>query len=136
MDLLTHTHVNHDLCGNIMELEQDRAIVELETTEIMQVDAHHLIHGGFIFGLADYAAMCAVNHPNVVLGSSESKFIRPVLTHQTLRATAKVVKKNGKKRHVNVVVNSLGRIIFEGTFTCFILEQHVTTGAQSPHFLL
>jgi acyl-coenzyme A thioesterase PaaI-like protein len=44
----------------------------------MVVDAHGLVHGGFVFGLADYAAMLAVNDPNVVLGAAEARFLKPV----------------------------------------------------------
>jgi len=43
----------------------------------MVVDDHKLVHGGFIFGAADYAAMAAVNDPNVVLGSAEVSFLKP-----------------------------------------------------------
>ena len=32
---------------------------------------------GFIFGAADYAAMLAVNQPNVVLGAAETHFLKP-----------------------------------------------------------
>ena len=54
-----------------------KAIVELTATPEMEADASGLTHGGFTFGLADYAAMLAVNHPNVVLGSAQTKFTSP-----------------------------------------------------------
>jgi acyl-coenzyme A thioesterase PaaI-like protein len=44
----------------------------------MAADQRGLVHGGFTFGLADYAAMVAVNDPNVVLGAAEVRFLAPV----------------------------------------------------------
>ena len=58
--------------------------MELLTNRSMAVDETGLVHGGYIFGLADYAAMIAVNHPNVVLGSSEVKFLKPVRAGETV----------------------------------------------------
>jgi len=43
----------------------------------MAVDQMGLVHGGFTFGAADFAAMAAVNDPNVVLVSSECRFFKP-----------------------------------------------------------
>jgi acyl-coenzyme A thioesterase PaaI-like protein len=44
----------------------------------MAVDDRGLVHGGFVFGLADHAAMLAVNDPNVVLGAASTRFLKPV----------------------------------------------------------
>jgi len=44
----------------------------------MAADARGLVHGGFTFGLADYAAMLAVNEPTVVLASAQTKLITPL----------------------------------------------------------
>ena len=72
MDIVTHSIANHELLGTSRKVETGReAEVELTATEAMAVDDKGLIHGGFTYGLADYAAMLAVNHPFVVLGGSE-----------------------------------------------------------------
>ena len=84
--------------GKPLELTAGYAVVELETNSEMVVDDQGLVHGGFAFGLADYAAMLAVNDPNVVLGSAEVKFVAPVRLGETLTATAELVEANGKKR--------------------------------------
>jgi acyl-coenzyme A thioesterase PaaI-like protein len=46
------------------------AVVELKTKENMRADEKNLVHGGFIFSLADYCAMLTVNEPTVVLASA------------------------------------------------------------------
>jgi acyl-coenzyme A thioesterase PaaI-like protein len=91
----------------------------------MAVDQFNLVHGGFIFGLADYAAMLAVNHPNVVLGAAQVKFLRPTIVGDTAEATAQVETTEGKKQQVVVSVSTGEGTVFEGTFICFSLAKHV-----------
>jgi acyl-coenzyme A thioesterase PaaI-like protein len=82
------------------------------------------VHGGFTFGLADYAAMLSVNDPNVVLGSAETKFLAPVKVGEVLQATAEVLESRGKKRLVKCTVNTT-KPVFEGIFTCFVLDKNI-----------
>ena len=91
----------------------------------MVVDEHGLVHGGFVFGLADHAAMIAVNHPNVVLGAAEIKFLKPVRVNQIVTAEGTVMRREGKKQVVSVVARCDDREVFEGEFTCFVLDKHV-----------
>jgi len=95
----------------------------------MAADARGLVHGGFPFGLADYAAMMAVNDPNVVLGSAEVRFLAPVRVGQRAVAEARVTEVKGKKRAVAVTVRADGVPVLEGTFAAFVLDRHVLDGA-------
>ena len=74
----THLTIDQSLCGTPLELGDGTASVALDTTRQMSVDEQGLVHGGFVFGLADYAAMLAVNEPNVVLAGAESRFLKPL----------------------------------------------------------
>ena len=91
----------------------------------MCVDLNVLIHGGFTFSLADYAAMLAVNHPYVVLGSASVKFIAPVKKGEVMYAEAKVIRAEGRKTSVSVEVTANDKIVFNGEFICFSLDRHV-----------
>ena len=91
----------------------------------MAADRHGLVHGGFIFSLADHAAMLAVNHPNVVLGAAKTKFLRPVVVGEKVLAEAKVDRREGKKIFVQVTVDRGEETVFEGEFTCFEPPKHV-----------
>ncbi len=73
MHLNTHLNINTSLCGKVTRLQENYAEVLLHTTQQMTADRQGLVHGGFIFGAADYTAMLAVNDPLVVLGASSSK---------------------------------------------------------------
>ena len=121
----THKQINTKLCGTPICLKQDFSKIEMMSDATMAVDHTGLVHGGFIFGLADHAAMIAVNHPNVVLGSADVKFLKPVKAGEKVIATANVVSKDGKKQIVSVTVNRGEDVVFQGVLTCFVLDHHV-----------
>jgi uncharacterized protein (TIGR00369 family) len=125
MSIQTHNNTNASLCGKPVKLGEGYSLVSLQTTEEMGVDDFGLVHGGFVFGLADYAAMIAVNHPNVALGAADVKFLKPVRVGETLMAEARMEKVEGKKQTVSVRVVRHEENVFEGAFVCFILKKHV-----------
>jgi uncharacterized protein (TIGR00369 family) len=121
----THKEIDRELCGEPIELKEGYARVELKTMDRMKVDETGLVHGGFIFGLADYAAMIAVNHPNVVLGAADVKFLKPVKAGEIATAEAQVEPSESRKTKVNVTVKTDTAEVFQGIFTCFVLDKHV-----------
>ncbi|MDX1701902.1 MAG: hotdog domain-containing protein [Melioribacteraceae bacterium] len=126
MKVLTHNLAKPNLLGEPIYIETEKkAEVKLTCTEQMVVDKKGLIHGGFTYGLADYAAMLAINHPNVVLGSSKSRFIAPVKNGDTMTALAKVSESDGRRSVVNVDVHVGTKIVYSGEFTCYTLNNHV-----------
>lgn len=125
MTLNTHLAIDAALVGTPTALSEGRASVVLATTDAMAADARGLVHGGFLFGLADYAAMLAVNDPNVVLGSADTKFLAPVRVGETVRAEAQREEVKGRKHMVRVVGRVGDRAVFEGVFTTFVLDGHV-----------
>ena len=125
MTIKTHQQIDPRLCGIPLTVEPDFSRVELKTDDAMKVDHLGLVHGGFIFGLADYAAMIAVNDPNVVLGAADVKFLKPVRKGETVVAEARVTVKKGKKQMVSVTVTRNEETVFTGEFACFVLDKHV-----------
>jgi uncharacterized protein (TIGR00369 family) len=126
MDIKTHVCANREFLGTPLEVVEGKyAKVELVTKESMAVDDWGLIHGGFAFGLADYAAMLAVNDPNVVLGSAEARFTAPVKNGEKMVAEAKVEAVDRRKRIVVTEITVDDNVVFKGTFTCFVLDKHI-----------
>jgi uncharacterized protein (TIGR00369 family) len=125
MKILTHQTIDQSLCGRPLEVDDGTSTVSLSTLPSMSADATGLVHGGFVFGLADYAAMIAVNHPNVVLGAADVKFLKPVLVGDTVIAKAQVEEVQGKKHWVAVSVVKDDETVFQGMFTCFALDSHI-----------
>ena len=124
-NICTHLSIDQALCGKPQLIENGKSCITFTALPEMEADKSGLVHGGFVFGLADYAAMLAVNHPNVVLGSADVKFLKPVQVGETLEARASVQKVDGKKQLVEVVVNQGESIVFSGGFTCFVLDAHI-----------
>ena len=91
----------------------------------MAADDHGLVHGGFVFGLADYAAMLAVNDPNVVLAGADVRFLMPVVVGEQLVAEAWVEEADGRKSRVRVEVVRDGDTVMSGDFRCVTLARHV-----------
>ena len=125
MELDTHLQIDNSLCGTVVKVQGDISEVILHTSKQMSVDNQSLVHGGFVFGAADLAAMSAVNDPYVVLGSSSCKFTAPVKVGDTVLCKAKVSSTSGKKKVVEVEAFVEEKLVFEGSFTTFVLDEHV-----------
>jgi acyl-coenzyme A thioesterase PaaI-like protein len=121
----THDRIAASLCGHPVALSPGHARVVLEAIPEMAADARGLVHGGFTFGLADYAAMLAVNEPTVVLASAETKFLGPVVTGDRLEAEAAVERSEGRRRWVKVVVRRAGTPVLEGQFLAVVPDGHI-----------
>jgi len=121
----THKRINQELSGEVVRMERGYVEVRLVTTVEMLADDLGLIHGGFIFSAADYAAMLAVNEPNVVLVGSDCQFLSPVKFHDEVNFKAKLRHKEGRKRNVHVEAFVLDIKVFEGEFKTVVTDRHV-----------
>jgi uncharacterized protein (TIGR00369 family) len=125
MDIHTHHLIDQELCGQPVDLQPGYCRVTFTATDRMAADDKGLVHGGFVFGLADYAAMLAVNDPHVVLGAAALKFLKPVSVGDVLSAEARVSEVKGRKHVVAVQVSRNDETMLEGQLTCFVLDRHV-----------
>ena len=121
----THEKISAALCGRPEELRPGYARVVLEAGREMAADDRGLVHGGFTFGLADYAAMLAVNEPTVVLASATTKFLGPVVAGERLEAEANVERTDGRKRWVKVTVRRGDAAVMEGEFMAVVPDHHI-----------
>lgn len=123
--LVTHTKINTNLSGEIVKINPGYAKVVLDTQELMRADEVGLVHGGFIFGAADFAAMAAVNEPNVILASCNCLFLSPVRVGDQVTFEAEEHQKEGRKRTVYVKGYVYDIKVFEGEFKTVITDRHV-----------
>jgi acyl-coenzyme A thioesterase PaaI-like protein len=123
--ITTHLGIDRRLCGEPISWGGGRASARFVATAEMGVDERGLVHGGFVFGLADHAAMLAINDPFVVLGAAEVRFLGPVRVGDEVIATAERVESKGKKHVVQVSAKVGDREVLAGTMTAFVLEEHV-----------
>lgn len=123
--LQTHLMIDRTLSGDLEKLERGYAKVVLTTTEDMRADSVGLVHGGFIFSAADFAAMAAVNEPNVVLAGANCQFLAPVRVGDEVLFEAKVRHSEARKRNVLVTGYSHDVKVFEAEFKTVVTEKHV-----------
>lgn len=123
--IATHERINQELSGEVVVMESGYVELRLTTTPEMLADDIGLIHGGFVFSAADYAAMLAVNEKNVVLVASDCQFLSPVKFHDEVRVVARVRHKEGRKRNVNVQAFVHEVKVFEGEFKTVVTERHI-----------
>jgi acyl-coenzyme A thioesterase PaaI-like protein len=121
----THLGISPKWVGEALNVAAGRSSARLRTIAEMAADGQGLVHGGFTFGLADFAAMLAVNDPHVVLGAAEARFLAPVRVGEVLLARAEVLEEKGKKRTVTCSVSNGDIEVFAATFTCFVLDRHI-----------
>lgn len=123
--LTTHERINRALSGEVDKLDDGFARIILETIDEMSADDLGLVHGGFIFSAADFAAMAAVNDKNVVLASAQTQFLAPVKVGDSVIFEARVRQKEGRKRNVKVTGHVLDIKVFEAEFSTVVLERHI-----------
>jgi acyl-CoA thioesterase len=123
--LITHIKINTNFSGEVVKLNAGYAKIQLDTLEVMRADELGMVHGGFIFSAADFAAMAAVNEPNVVLASCNCLFLSPVRVGDQVIFEAEEHQKEGRKRTVNVKGYVYEVKVFEGEFKTVITDRHV-----------
>jgi acyl-coenzyme A thioesterase PaaI-like protein len=128
----THLQGDPQLCGTLISSGPGMAEAELATDSRMRVDELGLLHGGFVFDLADYAAMLAVNAPNVVLAAAEARFPKPVRVGDGLVARASRIDENGREHRVRVAVQVRQITVFEGELSCLVPSTHVLQTERQP----
>jgi acyl-coenzyme A thioesterase PaaI-like protein len=123
----THRRLDPRLTGTPEELGDGHSEVVLVPGPETAADETGLVHGGFVFGLADHAAMLAVNHANVVLAGAQVRFLAPVTVGERLVARARRLSEEGSESRpvVEVEVLAGGEPVFAGTFRCAVPAEHV-----------
>jgi acyl-coenzyme A thioesterase PaaI-like protein len=121
----THEKIDTILCGNIVSLTEGKSQVVLETSDTMRADEKGMVHSGFVFSAADYAAMIAVNMKNVILIGSTTTFLAPIRVGDIIIFDARVRHKDGRKRDVNVKGTVDNVVVFKGEFRTVIPENHI-----------
>jgi len=130
MTINTHLEISEDLCGRVTDLQPGSCTLELTPMAQIRADDRGLVHGGFIFGAADYAAMLAINDPHVVLAGAEVRFMKPTRVGERLVFKAETVTDHPRRPSVEVhALDAAGEEVFRGVFSCAVLSRHVLDGA-------
>lgn len=101
---------------NLVDISKDLCTMEALITE-SSMNPYNIVHGGFIFGLADTAAGILVKMNNIkgVTSSANIVYLRPV-SNDKIVAQAKLLKTGSKISIVEVEVFSLDKMIAKVIF--------------------
>ena len=78
--------------------------------------------------MACQSNLLAVNDPNVVLGSADTRFVAPVKAGEVVVAVATRARVDRRKHTIDVVCSVGDTAVLKGTFTAFVLDSHVLAG--------
>ncbi|MGP1450521.1 MAG: PaaI family thioesterase [Wolinella sp.] len=111
--------------GEVRELTRGYANVWLSTSKTMSIDNMGLVHPGFIFSSANFAAMCAINDPNAILIGADAKFLAPTEAGNEIEFRAHALQHDTKKREVRVEGYVLDIKVFDATFFVAMFDHHI-----------
>ena len=124
-ELKTSPNIKTSLSGTVTELGSNQAKTNFFASEEMASDAEGLIHSGFVFSAASYAAMAAVNETFSVVIGAKIHFFAPTKLNEAIEFDARSHFNESKKREVRVTGTTNDIKVFEGTFQVVILEDHI-----------
>lgn len=125
IELLSCTALKSELCGSILKMTYEEVITKFVPTKQMISDESNLIHSGFIFNAANYAAMCLVNQPHAITIGAEVEFLAPVEFEQEMMFLATIKQSNAKKFEISVKGTLLDIKIFEAVFHIAVFDKQL-----------
>ena len=98
----------------LVEAGDGAALVRMRVTGAM-VNGHGMVHGGFVFLLADTAFACACNShgPVTVAAGADISFVRPAQVGDLLAASAQERVTSGRSGIYDVTVTRDGDVVAE-----------------------
>ena len=114
--------------GDVYRARDVRLDREVALKILTQESADPMVEGETV---REARLLARINHPNVVLGACEMRFLKPVRVSDTLVAWARLDAEQGKKRFVKVDVRRGEEVVATATCTCFVPDRHVLDPAPS-----
>ncbi|MBR8462038.1 PaaI family thioesterase [Campylobacter sp. faydin G-140] len=129
-EIKTSTTIKINLSGTATLLELNHAKTRFYTIADMVSDSEGLVHSGFVYSAANYAALLAINEEFCVTISSRINFFAPVKLGDIVDFDATARFEESRKREVRVVGKCKDIKIFEGIFQLVVLDEHIFFAQQ------
>lgn len=114
--------IDANLCGELLGFGHNKAKVRFVPNEKMKIDSR-LIHSGFIFSSASFAAMAALNKKNSLVIGADIKFLAPIEIGHEIIFKAIALQDDTKKCEVKVEGFLLDIKIFYGMFYIAVFDK-------------
>ena len=124
-ELAICTEMSPNIVGELLELYHNKAVVRFTPTERMVMDKNKLIHAGFVFNSASFAAMAAINKKYSVLIAADVKFLAPIELGHEITFKAEAIQSETKKCEVKVEGYLLDIKIFDSIFHIAVFDKKI-----------
>lgn len=122
-----------EVVGDLVELELGRrAASVLITTPAMVFQRTGIVRSHFLFAQADSLALAVIDGDVVLTGLVNSKFKRPVLAGERLRADAEIIRRRQHRFVVLVVTRAGEDVVFRAKFLVVALPAWRPSGSPWP----
>jgi len=113
-DMFDRDTASRGLGMELVEAGDGAAIVRMRVTDSM-VNGHGMVHGGYVFMVADTAFACACNSrgPITVAAGADITFLQPTRAGDVLEARARERSTSGRNGVYDVTVLSGGDVVAE-----------------------
>ncbi|HEV8570266.1 MAG TPA: hydroxyphenylacetyl-CoA thioesterase PaaI [Actinoplanes sp.] len=113
-DMFDRDTASRSLGMELVEAGDGAAVVRMRVTDSM-VNGHGMVHGGYVFMVADTAFACACNSrgPITVAAGADITFLQPTRAGDVLEARARERSTSGRNGVYDVTVLSDGDVVAE-----------------------
>ena len=124
-DLIVCTQMSPSVVGDLVDLQRNKAVVHFVPTDKMAMDESKMIHAGFVFNSASFAAMAAINKKYSVLIAADVKFLAPIELGHEVIFKAEAIQSDTKKCEVKVEGYLLDIKIFDSIFHIAVFDKKI-----------
>lgn len=115
-----------NVVGEIVEFYNGKIVTKFTPTNRMLMDDNSgMIHAGYVFNAASYAAMAAINKKYSILIAADIKFLAPIELGHEVVFKAKAIQSDMKKCEVKVEGYLLDIKIFDSLFHIAIFDKKI-----------
>lgn len=113
-----------EIIGDLLEVELDReGLSLLDITPEMVSKKSGIARGHILFAQANSLANAIVDADVALTGEARIKFIAPVRCGERALAKARVIKADGRKKEVEVIIKTKKTLVFQGIFLIYCLSE-------------
>lgn len=125
MSISIHSNLDEPHVGQVLELKEDFARTRFRATKDMAYDPEGLVFNAFVYTAASWAAQLAINKEFLITASSKCNFLSPIKVGDIVIFEANAFFSESKKQEVKVIAYVNEIMVFDGSFSVLILEDHI-----------
>jgi acyl-coenzyme A thioesterase PaaI-like protein len=115
-----------EITGDLLEVDLDReGLSLLEITPEMVSEKSGIARGHILFAQANSLANAIVDGDLALTGEAKIKFLAPARSGERVLAKAQVIKADGRKKEVEVIMKTKQALIFQGIFLIYCLTEEL-----------